>query len=90
MDQQFAGSNSDLGRVVTLSGLAVCRQATTCSDYIRSHWPLQGLWVLDILQDVFDNKEKKVEGKQRRDYCSMLQRQTDAHKAITVTWRLKR
>ena len=60
MDQQFAGSDSDLGRVVTLSGLAVRRQATTCSDYIRSHWPLQVLWVLDILQDVFNNKEKKL------------------------------
>ena len=72
MDQQFAGSNSDLGRVVTLSGLAVCGQATTCSNYIRSHWPLQGLWALSILQDAFDNKEEKAEGKKTSDYCSML------------------
>ena len=63
MDQQFAGSNSDLGRVVTLSGLALCGQATTCSDYIRSHWPLQGSWVLSILQDAFNSKEKYIEGK---------------------------
>ena len=63
MDQQFAGSNSDLGRVVTLSGLAAYGQATTCSDYVRSHWSLQGLWVLSILQDAFDSKEKTVEGK---------------------------
>ena len=89
MDQQFAGSNSDLGRVVTLSGSAVYGQATTCSDYVRSHWPLQGLWVLSILQDAFDSKEKTVEGKKSPDYCSIFQRQADAHKVITVTCRLK-
>ena len=88
MDQQFAGSNSDLGRVVTLSGLAVYGQATTSSDYVRSHWPLQGLWVLSILQDAFDSKEKTIEGKQSPDYYLMFQRQTDAHKVITVTFRL--
>ena len=72
MDQQFAGSNSDLGRVVTLSGLAVFGQATTCSDYVRSHWWLQGPWVLSVLQDAFDSKEKTVEGKRSPDYCSMF------------------
>ena len=89
MDQQFAGSNSDLGRVVTLSGLTVYGQATTCRDYVRSHWPLQGLWVLSILQDAFDSEGKAVEGEQSPDYCSMFQRQTNPYKVITVPCRLK-
>ena len=62
MEKQFAGSNKNLGRVITLSGMATCGQATTCSDYIHCNWPLRGLWLLDVLQDAFDGVESKPEG----------------------------
>ena len=62
MDSQFAGSNKNLGRVVTLSGTATHGQATTCSEYIYSNWPLRGLWLLDILQGTFDGAEITAEG----------------------------
>ena len=62
MEKQFAGSNKSLGRVITLTGTATCGQATTCSDYIYSNWPLRGLWILGILQDTFDGGERNGEG----------------------------
>ena len=62
MEKQFAGSNKSLGRVITISGTATCGQATTCSDYISSNWPLRGLWLLDILQDTFDGTKSNAEG----------------------------
>ena len=63
MEKQFAGSNKSLGRVITISGTATCGQATTCSDYISSNWPLRGLWLLDVLQDAFDAAKSNAEGK---------------------------
>ena len=63
MRKQFAGSNKNLGRVITLSGTATCGQATTCSDYIHSTWPLRGLWLLDILQDALDGTKSNAAGK---------------------------
>ncbi|KAK0507586.1 hypothetical protein JMJ35_010109 [Cladonia borealis] len=63
MEKQFAGSNENLGRVITLSGTATCGQATTCSDYISSNWPLRGLWILSILQDTFDGAKGNAEGR---------------------------
>ena len=62
MKKQFAGSNKNLGRVITLSGTATCGQATTCSDYIHSNWPLRGSWLLDILQDAFDGTKSNAAG----------------------------
>ena len=63
MKKQFAGSNKNLGRVITLSGKATCGQATTCSDYIHSNWPLRGSWLLDILQDAFNGTKSNAAGK---------------------------
>lgn len=54
MEKQFDGSNKSLGRVIVLSGTASRGQATTCSDYIHSNWPLRGPWLLDMLQDILD------------------------------------
>ena len=62
MEKQFAGSNEDLGRVITLSGTATCGQATTCSDYVSSNWPLRGLWILDTLQDAFGSFKGYAKG----------------------------
>ena len=62
MEKQFAGSNENLGRVVTLSGTATCGQATTCRDYIHYNWPLRGLWLLGILQDAFDEAKGSTAG----------------------------
>ena len=62
MEKQFAGSNKNLGRVITLSGTATCGQATTCRDYIHSNWPLRGLWLLGILQDAFDEAKSNPAG----------------------------
>ena len=62
MERHFAGSNENLGRVITLSGTATCGQATTCSDYIHSNWPLRGLWLLDILQNAFDGAKSNATG----------------------------
>ena len=62
MEKQFAGSNENLGRVITLSGTATCGQATTCSDYVHSNWPLRGLWLLNLLQDAFDGAKSSAEG----------------------------
>ena len=62
MEKQFAGSNRNLGRVITLSGTATCGQATTCKDYIYSNWPLRGPRLLDILQDAFDGAKNNAEG----------------------------
>ena len=63
MENQFAGSNKSLGRVIVLSGTATRGQATACSDYIYSNWPRRGPWLLDILQDNLDGAGKTVEGK---------------------------
>ena len=62
MEKQFAGSNNNLGRVITLSGTATCGQATTCKDYIYSNWPLRGPRLLDILQNAFDGAKNNAEG----------------------------
>ena len=62
MEKQFAGSNKNLRRVITLSGTATCGQATTCSDYISSNWPLRGPWILGILQDTIGGAKRNAEG----------------------------
>ena len=62
MEKQFHGSNKNLGQVIVLSGTAPHGQATTCSDYIRTNWPLRGPWLLDMLQVTFDGAGMKAEG----------------------------
>ena len=62
MEQQFHGSNKNLGQVIVLSGTATHGQATTCSDYIRTNWPLRGPWLLDMLQVTFDGAGRNAEG----------------------------
>ena len=64
MEKQFDGSNENLGRVITLSGTATHGQATTCSDYIRTNWPLRGPWLLDMLQVTFDGARRIAKGDQ--------------------------
>ena len=62
MEKQFQGSNKSLGQVIVLSGTATYGQATTCSDYIHSNWPLRGPWLLNMLQLTFDGCGKAAEG----------------------------
>ena len=62
MEKQFHGSNKSLGQVIVLSGTATHGQATTCSDYIRTNWPLRGPWLLDMLQVTFDGPRRIAEG----------------------------
>ena len=62
MEHQFGGSNRSLGRVIVLSGTATLGQATTCSDYVYSNWPLRGPWLLGLLQDAFETAEKPAKG----------------------------
>ena len=69
MDKQFDGSNKSLGRVIVLSGTATRGQATTCSDYIYSNWPLRGPWLLNMLQDTFDGAGRNAEGNQPLSAC---------------------
>ena len=47
--------NTDLSLVVTISGSAEHAQATSCSEYIRQYWPIQGSRVLDALQRALDS-----------------------------------
>ena len=62
MEKQFQGSNKSLGQVIVLSGTATYGQATTCSDYIHSNWPLRGPGLLNMLQLTFDGCGKATEG----------------------------
>ena len=61
IEDQFSDSdfpNTALGPVVTVSGSAQHAQATTCSEYIRQNWPVQGPRILDSLQDALDSPTK--------------------------------
>jgi hypothetical protein len=63
MKGQFNGSiDRPLGSVIALSGLALCAQATTCSDYVKHHWPLTGEKVLDALQAALRDKSRTSTG----------------------------
>lgn len=62
MEKQFQGSNKILGQVIVLSGTATHGQATTCSDYIHSNWPLRGPKLLNMLQDTFDRDGRSAAG----------------------------
>lgn len=50
MDQFNSSTDQSLGSAITLNGLALCAQATTCLDYVKHNWPLTGEKVLDALQ----------------------------------------
>lgn len=46
-----------LGSVITLTGSALCAQATTCSDYVLKTWPRHGTKVIALLERaIYDSK----------------------------------
>lgn len=45
------GEMVPIGSIVTITGSALCTQATTCDDYVRSNWPVTGPFLLEVLQD---------------------------------------
>lgn len=52
-----------IGSVINLSGLALCAQATTCSEYIRDVWPLHGIQVLKVFELALQDTGHKAEGR---------------------------
>ena len=46
------GPYEDLGKVIVIVGTATDAQATTCREYMRQTWPLTGLELLNVLQDL--------------------------------------
>lgn len=64
MKTQFDGKDqAAIGSVITLSGLAQCAQATTCSEYIKLVWPLYGSQILDVFQVALQNIGHKAKGR---------------------------
>ena len=46
------GLYEDLGKVIVIVGTATDAQATTCREYMQQTWPLTGLELLNVLQDL--------------------------------------
>lgn len=46
------GPYEDLGKVIVIVGTVTDAQATTCREYMRQTWPLTGLELLNLLQDL--------------------------------------
>ena len=51
-----------IGSVITLSGLSLCTQATTCSEYIQLVWPLYGIQILEVFQVALQDISHKAKG----------------------------
>lgn len=57
MESQYPGNNKAmLGSVITLTGSALCAQATTCSDYVSKTWPQHGPEIIALLERAINNE----------------------------------
>ncbi|KAF2139010.1 uncharacterized protein K452DRAFT_310970 [Aplosporella prunicola CBS 121167] len=59
MDSQYGSIRTLLGKVVTLTGSAICAHATTCQDYIRTVWPSSGPILLAALEEALKMANNK-------------------------------
>ncbi|KAL8711835.1 MAG: hypothetical protein Q9220_003779 [cf. Caloplaca sp. 1 TL-2023] len=63
LENQFPyGPKAKIGSIITLSGLALYAQTTTCSKYVEDTWPLYGLEVLKIFEDTVDSVDHQFRG----------------------------
>lgn len=60
LSQQYEIMPDSIGKVITISGTAVHAQASTCSDYVHSHWPSYGPMVIDAVQAALDLANDEV------------------------------
>lgn len=60
MREQYGTRNDSVGNVITISGTALHAQASTCREYVQSHWPLHGLQVVNAVQNALDTIKGKA------------------------------
>lgn len=61
-NQYVSNEDAKLGSMITLSGTVRKAQATTCSEYVRYHWPSQGSTVISALQSAINSRDHKGQG----------------------------